>query len=67
VGKQPREARGIDLEYCFDRLSTQKIGMAYRLLVPSKTWRTGSSGEEVAAVPVGGENEDSCDLRKGLI
>jgi hypothetical protein len=40
MGKQPREAREIKLEYCFDPLSPHKIGQAYQLFVPSKAWRT---------------------------
>ncbi len=38
-------ARGIQLEYSFDRLSDRKIIQAYQLLIPVKTWVTGSGAE----------------------
>lgn len=67
MDKQPREAREIKLEYSYDRLSVQKIGQAYQLLVPAKTWRAGTSGEKTVEEPAGGNHESSGDICAGLL
>ena len=56
-------ARGIHLEYSFDRLSERKIIQAYQLLIPARSWAT-SSGADNSKEPAGSLGyEAGCNLR----
>jgi len=62
VVKREKGSREIKLEYSYDRLSSEKIMQAYRLLVPEKIWEQvhadGSLGEEFG----GSVDEGGSDL-----
>jgi hypothetical protein len=67
VVKRDKAARKIQLEYCFDRLSTKKISQAYNFLVPDKTWTTGISNDRLEKRGRGSANDDSRNLYKSLL
>jgi hypothetical protein len=46
VVKRGKCSRKIKLEYSYDRLSSEKMMQAYRLLVPEKIWERDSLGEK---------------------
>jgi hypothetical protein len=54
--------RGVQLEYCFDRLWSAKLEQVYELLVPNQCRRTGAS-----CTAGGSSHEDSGDLRAGVL
>jgi hypothetical protein len=63
VVKRGNRFREIELEYSYDRLSSEKILRAYRLLVPEKTWERvytdGSLGENIGG-PADEAGSDLC-------
>jgi hypothetical protein len=61
VEKAKEGNRKIELEYSLDRLSAKKIGQAYQILVPDKTWQMGS--EEAIKHRFGETNEGSWKRR----
>lgn len=65
---KPKETeRIIELEYSFDRLSSRKIGQAYQLLVPEKSWRTGPMQEDAVKQATGESHEVGSNLRARII
>jgi hypothetical protein len=54
----------IELDFCFDRLSAKKLSLAYRLLVPNKSWTV----ERMMQTPDRGiTNDDGSDICESFI
>jgi hypothetical protein len=63
VVKREKCSREIELEYSYDRLSSEKIMQAYRLLVPEKIWDrvyADNNLEERFGGPVDEASSDLC-------
>jgi hypothetical protein len=59
-----RSQKQIELDFCFDRLSAKKLALAYRLLVPDKSWTVGRMMQEPDK---GVANDDGSDLCESFI
>jgi hypothetical protein len=62
VVKRGKCSREIKLEYSYDRLSSEKIMQAYRLLVPEKIWEVVYAGDSLGEKFGGTVDEAGSDL-----
>jgi hypothetical protein len=65
MGGRYKSNRQIHMEYSHDRLSSEKLSQAYRLLMPDHTWPIGKRNETVKKQ--GEDDEIGGDLRKSLL